>query len=225
MSEHVTDWLNAFLDGELHELHLRQVQDHLAKCAACQAELKDLERLSQMIKKAAPAEADQPADRFIAELTLLLPRREDSTQSPSGSETIDWWLIPASAAAAWAFLQAELILSGLLSTARAAGLLDGAANLLSSGPQHTEWFTEALGLFGSHLGGNVLALLNVLDSLGVFRQDLTSQLAWQAGFGLLYWAGLIFWWTHRPRTAGQPSALQASVRSLNQPGQENPQAR
>jgi hypothetical protein len=225
MSEHVTEWLNAFLDGELHGPRLRQVQDHLARCAACRTELRDLQRLSQMIKQAAPAEADQSADRFIAELTLILPRREGSTQSHKGSETIDWWLIPAGAAAAWAFLQAELILSGLLSTARAAGLLDGAANLLSSGPQHTAWFPEALGLFGSHLGGNGLALLNVLDSHGVFRLDLTSQLAWQTGFGLLYWAGLIFWWTHRPRTAGQPSTLQAQVRSLNQPGQENPQAR
>lgn len=219
MSEHVTEWLNAFLDGELHGMRLRQVQDHLARCAACQAELKDLQTLSLMIKKAAPAEADEPADRFIAELTLLLPRREGSTQSPSGSETIDWWLIPTGAAAAWAFLQAELILSGLLSTARAAGLLDGAANLFSSGPQHTEWFTEAMGLFGSHLGGNGLTLLNVLDSIGVFRLDLTSQLAWQAGFGLLYWAGLIFWWTHRTRTAGQPSALQVPERSLKHQGQ------
>jgi anti-sigma factor RsiW len=76
MSEHATEWLNAFLDGELHEPHLRQVQDHLARCAACRAELEDLRGVSQILKEAASSEANQPSDRFIAELIRMLPPRE-----------------------------------------------------------------------------------------------------------------------------------------------------
>jgi uncharacterized protein YidB (DUF937 family) len=216
MTEHVTDWLNAFLDGELNGLRLHQVQDHLARCGACRAELEQLQSLSQMLKGAAPAVADQPADRFIAELTLMLPRREGGTASLNERENIGWWLAPAGAVAAWASLQAVLTLSGLIDTARSAGLLDGAASWVSNGPQHTAWFLASLGLFGSHLAGNGLTLLNVLDGLGVLRSDLSVQLAWQAGIGLLYWAGLIFWWT---RLAGQ-----TPTQSLEQPGQENPRA-
>jgi len=216
MTEHVTDWLNAFLDGELNGLRLRQVQDHLARCAACRAELEQLQSLSQMLKEAAPAVANQSADRFIAELTLMLPRRDGGNVSLNKRENIGWWLAPAGAVAAWASLQAVLTLSGLIDTAHSAGLLDGAASWFSNGPQHSAWFLASLGLFGSHLTGNGLTLLNVLDGLGVFRSDLSVQLAWQAGVGLLYWAGLIFWWT---RLAGQ-----TPTHSLEQSGQENPRA-
>ncbi len=222
MIEHVSEWLNAFLDGELNGLRLRQVQDHLVSCAACRAELEELQRLSQMLKEAPLAVANQPVDRFIAELTLRLPRREGSTFSLSKWENIGWWLAPAGAVTAFVFLQAGLTLSTLISTARAAGLLGGAASWFSNGPQHSAWFLASLGLFGSDLGGNGLSLLNVLDSLGVLRSNLSVQLAWQAGVGLLYWAGLIFWWT---RLAGQPSSLQAPTHSLEQPGQENPWVR
>jgi Putative zinc-finger len=221
MTEHVTEWLNAFLDGELKGLRLGQVRDHLARCAPCRAELEQLQSLSQMLKEAAPAVADQPADRFIAELTLMLPRREGGTTSLSKRENIGRWLAPASVVAAWAFLQAVLTLGGLIDTARSTGLLDGAASWFSNGPQHSAWFLASLGLFGSHLTGNGLTLLSVLDGLGVLRSDLSVRLAWQAGIDLLYWAGLIFWWT---RLAGQPSSLQTLTHSLEQLGQENPRA-
>ena len=217
MTEHVTEWLSAFLDGELNGLRLRQVQDHLARCAACRAELKELQSLSLMLKQAEPAVAYQPVDRFIAELTLMLPRREGVPPSPNKWENIGWWLAPIGAVTAFVFLQVGPTFSALISTANAAGLLDGAASWFSNGPQHSAWFLASLGLFGSHLTGNGLTLLNVLDGLGVLRSDLSVQLAWQAGFGLLYWAGLIFWWT---RLAGQ-----TPTHSSEQPGQENPQVR
>ena len=39
MSNHVTEWLNAYLDGELADSRFYQVQSHLAECDACLAEL------------------------------------------------------------------------------------------------------------------------------------------------------------------------------------------
>lgn len=211
MPEHVTEWLNAFLDGELHGPRLKQVQEHLAGCAICQADLEDLQKLSQMLHEAAPVRADRPSDRFIAELVLILPRREAGASSP---RDIGWWLVPAGAAASWALLQAGLTLGGLLSTAGAAGLLDGASGWFSSAPEHTEWFSAALGLFGGHLAGNGFAILNVMDNLGVLGSNLTSQLAWQAGFALLYWAGLAIWWNRSNRPAGPSSDRRAPLSSV-----------
>ena len=36
MSNHVSEWLNAYFDGELTGKLLHQVEDHLAECEACQ---------------------------------------------------------------------------------------------------------------------------------------------------------------------------------------------
>ena len=39
MSNHIIEWLNAYVDGELKGMRLRQVDEHLTECEACQAEL------------------------------------------------------------------------------------------------------------------------------------------------------------------------------------------
>ena len=48
MSNHVSEWLNAYLDGELKNGRLHQVEEHLATCEACQAELESLQGLSAL---------------------------------------------------------------------------------------------------------------------------------------------------------------------------------
>ena len=54
MSEHVTEWLNAYLDGELHGARLRQVENHLAECAECRAELDECAELSALLQRNRP---------------------------------------------------------------------------------------------------------------------------------------------------------------------------
>ena len=49
MSKHVSEWLNAYYDGELHGHKLRLVEEHLAECEACQAELESLHGLSDLL--------------------------------------------------------------------------------------------------------------------------------------------------------------------------------
>ena len=51
MSNHVTEWLNAYLDAELHGSQLQHVEAHLAECQACQSELESLERLSGLLQE------------------------------------------------------------------------------------------------------------------------------------------------------------------------------
>ena len=49
MSNHITEWLSAYFDGELKGRQLQQVEEHLAECEACQAELESLHGLSVML--------------------------------------------------------------------------------------------------------------------------------------------------------------------------------
>jgi hypothetical protein len=202
MNEHVTEWLSTYLDGELRGLRLRQVEAHLTECAACRSELTELRSLSALLKGTAPAETFLPTERFVTNLTLSLPRRSEIHQRRSATEIV-WWLVPVAVLSAWIFTQTVLAVSMLVSTANLTGLFGNAAAWLQSGPQHTEWFSATLSLFGSNLSGNARALLDVLDDLSIFRLSFTTQLAWQAVIGVLYWIWLAVWWNRR-RTITNP---------------------
>jgi hypothetical protein len=196
MIEHVTEWLSAYLDGELRGLRLRQVEVHLSECAACRSELIKLRNLSALLKDTAPGEIFMPTERFVTNLTLNLPRRLEVRQRRSATEIV-WWLVPVAVLGAWIFTQTVLTVSTLVSTANLTGLFGNAAAWLQSGPQHAEWFSATLSLFGNNLSGNARTLLDVLDDLSIFRLSFTAQLAWQAGIGLLYWIWLAVWWSRR----------------------------
>ncbi len=203
MTEHVTNWLNAYLDGELYGLRLRQVEDHLQKCAACRAELGDLQRLSKLLQETVPAENFTPTDRFVANLTLSLPRRPVAPRSKKPAEIV-WWLVPAGILGAMVFTQTVLSVSMLVASAKAAGLFGNMAAWLQGGPQHSEWFSAAMSLFGGSLSEGIRAFLGTLDGLNVFRMNFFAPLLWQAGIGMLYWIWLIVWWNRRLRPSGFP---------------------
>lgn len=73
MSEHVTEWLGTYLDGELRGSRLRHVEEHLARCQACQAELRALQSLSMRLREV-PVPRFTPSERFTAQVSLRLPR-------------------------------------------------------------------------------------------------------------------------------------------------------
>ena len=64
MSTHVSEWLNAYYDGELHGSRLQHVESHLAACELCQTELESLESLSDLLHQVpAPEAARRSAGR------------------------------------------------------------------------------------------------------------------------------------------------------------------
>jgi anti-sigma factor RsiW len=75
MSKHITEWLNAYLDGELHGSRLHQVEIHLTECQVCQTELESLERLSSLLQEVPAPEFTSP-ERFAAQVNLLLPHEQ-----------------------------------------------------------------------------------------------------------------------------------------------------
>ena len=72
MSKHITEWLNAYLDGELNGRRLHHVEAHLAECEACRTELESLERLSGLLHEVPAPEFTSP-ERFAAQVNLRLP--------------------------------------------------------------------------------------------------------------------------------------------------------
>jgi anti-sigma factor RsiW len=80
MTEHVKQWLNAYLDGELRGARMGQVESHLTECAECRAELDDLRGLFTLLRETSPAGEFISTERFVSNLTLSLPRQPEHSQ-------------------------------------------------------------------------------------------------------------------------------------------------
>jgi anti-sigma factor RsiW len=150
MHKDIRPLLNAFLDNELHGTRLLEMKLHLASCQACREELKDLRRVSDLLQ-AAPAPDFMPAERFVSNLTLSLPRRTQRDH-PSKPDALAWWLIPVGLLAAWIFVRTVFTLTGMLTLADTTGLLGNASNWLGAG-QETVWFKTVMDLSGGQVDG------------------------------------------------------------------------
>lgn len=201
MHEIMRTLLNAYLDGELHGTRLEEMKAHLAVCETCRKELNDLQLVSDLLQ-AAPTPEFIPTERFVANLTLRLPRRPLQEQ-PRRPASLAWWLVPAGLMGAWFFVQTVFILSNTVSAVQTSGLLGGASALVGSGQQAT-WFTLLTGFIGGQAGGlrSTLSLLDGMDILGV---NLLTGFLWQALIALLYWGWLAAWWFRR-----RPQSMQVS---------------
>jgi hypothetical protein len=203
MREHVTEWLGAYMDGELQGLQRCQVESHLVDCQACQAELEDLRELSSLLHAADPVKEFIPADRFTAQLALRLPRRPEVPLRKKALE-IGWWLIPAGILGAWVFVQVLLLMSGVVSTAGQAGLLGRAAAWFPTGPQHGAWMSSIASLLDLNLNESGNLILQTLDQIELFGTDILVPVIWQAVLGFVYVSWLLLWWMRSPRNNSIP---------------------
>jgi anti-sigma factor RsiW len=192
MIEHVTDLLGAYLDGELRGQRRNQVEDHLTRCAACRKELEQLRGLSALLQETVPAESFTPADRFVANLTLRLPRRSEAP-SVRKSSGFAWWLVPAGVVGVWVFMQTVFTVSNWVTAANFTGLFGQSASILHIGEVQNLWFSTGMNLFGSRLGGSDRSALDLLNEIGVFGTSYVAQLIWQAGLGVLILGWLSAW--------------------------------
>jgi hypothetical protein len=192
MSEHVHAWLNLYHDGELHGARLRQVESHLAECAACRAQLDELQTLSMLLRETVPTGDFTSTERFVANLTLNLPRQTE-TPLPRKALEIGWWLIPVGLLGTWVFLQITFSLSSVLLAASDAGLLGGSFAWLQGGAPQTEWFAALMQLSGGQLGAAGQTALSYLNTANVFILNLTNGYLWQALLAVLYLGWLGSW--------------------------------
>ncbi len=195
MTEHVTAWLEAYHDGELRGLRLRQVEVHLAHCATCRAELERLRALTTLLHESPAAENLMPPERFVAQVGLRLPRRP---AQPAWQRTLEtgWRLVPLGLLGTWAFAQAVFIVAGVVMGVLRMGLGgDVVAGLLPASQQGL-WFTDLSGAGLNDVGRTVLQLLNNGGPLG---WTVTLNLVSLVVIGLLYWSWLASWWARRQR--------------------------
>jgi anti-sigma factor RsiW len=188
MNEHVTPWLGAYHDGELKGHRLRQVENHLAECAACSAELAQLQMLRELLQENPAAEGLLPAERFVAQVGLRIPRHPEKPVWQRVLET-GWRLTPAGLVGAWAFVQTVFIVAGIALIVLQVGV--GIDVLGLESPSRETWLTAGLGLLGAELsdtGQMVLGLLNALS------HGIVLYLAALMVISLVYWSWLATLW-------------------------------
>jgi predicted anti-sigma-YlaC factor YlaD len=161
--KHPTEWLAAYYDGELHGPKHAWVEEHLAGCPVCRAELEELEKLSSLLVQApVPVYRTSPA-RFASQVMLRMDRTDRQTRSQKILKRA-WQMLPLALVALWAVMQAGVFAGYLLSLT---GLADAAGLKDTPG----------------------LAVLSPLDWLGPVFQEILGDLSWlivnEALFGYL----------------------------------------
>ena len=200
MSNHVSEWLNAYLDGELKNGRLHQVEEHLAECETCQAELESLQGLSVLLREV-PAVQFTSNERFAAQVNLRLPQRRVVTTRRRALE-VGWWMAPVGLLMIWIFISTTIFISDMVSAANKFGLLDDAAPLLVSDSSTGIW-ASTLGQFGL-LEGEGLQWAERIES---YTRNVLPQFVWQVSIAMLYLTWIAISWV-RQRRQGQVPLLE-----------------
>ena len=190
MSNHVTEQLNAYMDGELKGKQLHQVEEHLTECEACQAELESLQGLSSLLQEV-PAPEFTSNERFVTQVNLLLPERQ-TARTRSRILELGWWMIPVSLLAAWIFISTSSLISNAVSAADNFGLLDNTTALISDSSESAVW-TSRLGQVGVLKGEG----LQVAETTESYARNVLPQFIWQVSIALLYLAWIAMWWARQ----------------------------
>jgi hypothetical protein len=198
MSKHVSEWLSAYHDGELHGSRLHTVETHIVECDLCQAELGSLEDLSSLLHEVSTPRFTSP-ERFAAQVSLRLPH---GRMSVSGKQVIEvgWWMIPVGILGAWVFFSTATVLSEILYQANRLGLLGSISGWLAFGPSSEISLSATLGQLGL-LSGNSL---NWAETTEIFTRMSLPQIGLQVSIALLYLSWIAIWWArHQNREHGQ----------------------
>jgi len=198
MSDHVTEWLNAYLDGELKSNRLQHVEEHLAECEACQAELDSLQGLSALLHEIPAPEFPSP-ERFATQVNLLLPQKRTSTPRSQFLE-VGWWMIPVGLLAVWVFISTAALLGDAMSVAKNFGILDNITASFISAPSDAAEVTTTLGQLGMLKGNN----LQWAETTENFTRNAWTQIVLQVSVALLYLSWFAIWWARHTRQMNEP---------------------
>ncbi len=193
MSNHVSEWLNAYYDGELHGNRLHQVEGHLAECELCQKELESLDRLSNVLHMV-PAPEFVSAERFASQVSLRLPHKQMIVPRKQILE-MGWWMVPIGLLTVWVFIGTAFFISDILSAANNLGLLGGISSWLAFGSSNSVYWSATLGQFGV-LSGNSL---NWAESTEALTKTSLPFITLQISIALLYLSWMAIWWARRTR--------------------------
>jgi predicted anti-sigma-YlaC factor YlaD len=194
MSKHVSEWLNAYYDGELHGHKLRVVEEHLAECEVCQVELESLQGLSDLLHEVQTPELVSP-ERFVSQVNLRLPHEQRTVVSQKRIMEFGWWMIPVGLLAIWVFASTAFILSDVLSVASRLGVLGSMSDWLASAPSNGVYLSTTVGQMGLVTGNS----LNWAEATESFTRSTLPQVIVQISIALLYLSWMAIWWTRHTR--------------------------
>ena len=198
MSQHVSEWLNAYHDGELHGNRLHHVEAHLAECEACQKELESLASLSNLLHEVPVPEFTTP-ERFAAQVKLRLPPKKVAVSRRQILEA-GWWMIPVGLLTAWVFISTSFFVSDMLSTAHNLGFVNNISDWLLFGSSGNTNWSAALGQLGILRGSN----LNWAEATEAFTKTSLPRISLQVSIALLYLSWIAVGWVRRmPKEHGQ----------------------
>lgn len=194
MSNHVKEWLNAYLDGELKNGRLRLVETHLAECPECMAELESLQNLSSLLHEV-PMPDFIPPEKFAAQVNLRLPHEQPKPMKTSAKE-FGWWMIPVSLVLVWVMLAATDLVSDVVVTAGRLGMLSNAPAWLARGFSEEAVWSGTLGEFGLLSGQN----LQWVEQTEFITRNTLPEIIWQVAIALLYLSWIVIWWARHTRS-------------------------
>jgi len=193
MSDHVIEWLSAYLDGELKGGRLHHVEEHLAVCEACREELEALRGVSTLLQEV-PVPRFTPNEQFVSQVNLRLPQRP-VRQSDSRIVEAGWWMIPIGLLVAWIFFTTAILVSDMVSAADRLGVLDSSSSLLVSDTANEPYWLSLLGQMGVLEDDSV----QWAEAAEDFTRNALPQLIWQVSIALLYLTWIVLWWARRTR--------------------------
>jgi anti-sigma factor RsiW len=113
MNDHVFRWLDAYHDGELTRRRVQKIEDHLSTCDLCRDELNKIQTLSAILAEAPKAKSLKSPEVFVAQVSLRIPRNKQPA-SWQRAFRLGWQLTPIGILFTWAFLQAGIIVTGII---------------------------------------------------------------------------------------------------------------
>ena len=193
MSDHILEYLGAYLDGELHGRGLTKVEAHLADCLICQEEYAALQTLSATLGEVPLPEFSSP-ERLASDVALRLPRR---STAPMQNKVlgVGWWLVPVGLLVTWIFISTTFLASDIVTAAKDFGLLNSASDWLVSSSSSEAQYTTFLGQLGI-LEPDTLQWFTISES---FTRNFISNTFWQVSIAMLYLSWIAIWWARHTR--------------------------
>lgn len=195
MNGHITThWRNAYIDGELEGHQLKKVEQHLAICEQCRAEVEELRSLREILQRFDMPETIKSPQRFVDEVRLQLPARpaRPVIRTQPGKA---WWMISGSLLGVLLFVQGVWVISTLVIFALQSGL----------GPQVglSQWSLPAIAEVGQVLAALLsgqaasIPVEQLLEVWQVLHWLLVLPLELSGATALLYCSWLAGWRVYR----------------------------
>ncbi len=202
--DHITEFIGAYLDGELRASQVASIEKHMETCELCRQELAELTALSHMLRDTAPVRTLKAEDQFVAEVGLLLPRKAE-VSALERTLTTGWKAIPVGLAATWIFVQTSLIVMTCVYIISLVAPGTGAIDLILTSPAPSAW-ANSLGWVTQPFLIQILeVLLQSLRLDGQIYWQILSVLIVPLVLGVLFVCWLASWWVVRERSMNTKS--------------------